>query len=163
MAMPEWARVCDVLQCGMPDGLSLGYFMRLQDCSAKEFECYHDDCGSRVYARAGDIPFQQRRKYKTEIDGNQPVPGEGPLLPPLSHARGVGPCDHLSAASGTWVAGPDMLTRRMKVGLAVHNGELLAIGGFDGTSSCERLDVPDGRWVSAQSLPEEQTYCLVNV
>ena len=75
MATPEWARVRD-LECGMPDGLSLGYFMRLQDCSAKEFECYHDECGAHVYARAGDILFQQRRKYKMEIGGNQPVLGD---------------------------------------------------------------------------------------
>ena len=53
------------------------------------------------------------------------------------------------------------------LGLASHNGELWAVGGYDGVSetlaSCERLDAANGMWVSAQPLPLEMMCFLVNV
>jgi hypothetical protein len=79
--------------------------MRLEECSAKEFECYYhiDESSSSsplssggciVYARPADIPFAQRRKHKQLIESDLPVPAEGAAHPALTYMRGVGPYKH---------------------------------------------------------------------
>ena len=76
--------------------------------------------------------------------------------PPMITARNdedpLSSCEFLDAAFNAWMEGPEMITPRLKKGLAVVDGQLWAFGG-PGIASCERLDAASKVWVAGPDLP----------
>ncbi|KAJ9453630.1 hypothetical protein DIPPA_16934 [Diplonema papillatum] len=105
MEHPDWSALiqCFQQQCGSGDarGFDLasgqGCFLRIEETSAKDFECYHDAAAggpfqrTAIYARAGDIPWAQRRAFAAEIAASAPSLPAKAALPPLTYLRGQGP------------------------------------------------------------------------
>ena len=48
--------------------------------------------------------------------------------------------EYLDLEQGKWVAVENMLSRRSTLGVAVFNGELYAVGGFDGTTGLDTVE-----------------------
>ena len=61
-----------------------------------------------------------------------------PLSLPLSHPHRT--VEYLDLEQGKWVAVENMLSRRSTLGVAVFNGELYAVGGFDGTTGLDTVE-----------------------
>ena len=56
----------------------------------------------------------------------------------LSHPHRT--VEYLDLEQGKWVAVENMLSRRSTLGVAVFNGELYAVGGFDGTTGLDTVE-----------------------
>ena len=48
--------------------------------------------------------------------------------------------EYLDSEQGKWLAVENMLSRRSTLGVAVFNGELYAVGGFDGTTGLDTVE-----------------------
>ena len=48
--------------------------------------------------------------------------------------------EYLDPEQGKWLAVENMLSRRSTLGVAVFNGELYAVGGFDGTTGLDTVE-----------------------
>ena len=87
------------------------------------------------------------------------------LLPPsLSLSFSLSPhrtVEYLDLEQGKWVAVENMLSRRSTLGVAVFNGELYAVGGFDGTTGLDTVEKynPGGLCVCVLNL--EYTCTLI--
>ena len=56
------------------------------------------------------------------------------------HASTHRTVEYLDLEQGKWLSIENMLSRRSTLGVAVFNGELYAVGGFDGTTGLDSVE-----------------------
>ena len=90
------------------------------------------------------------------------IPLTSPSLPLLC------PLSHLLTETKMWVNVASMSTRRSSVGLAVLNGYLYAVGGYDGVArqclnSVERYDPEADEWSPVEPMTQRRSGAAVAV
>ena len=118
------------------------------------------------WTRIADLPSSQHAACAAVIDGRvYIVGGQNPAGPPNLNTMRIYDTQHPELG---WVDGPAMPTRRYIPGAAVleWNGkkELYVVGGYSGyagLATVERYIVPENRWESAPSLPQNRGHGIM--